>query len=107
MKKTVEDIDVRGKRVLIRCDFNVPLDGSGRITDDRRIRGALPTIKRLLDGGGRLILMSHLGRPKGDGPEDRKKFTLAPPAEQPRMATLPGSPPKAEMLVLTQRSAAT
>ncbi|UCF32620.1 MAG: phosphoglycerate kinase [Phycisphaerales bacterium] len=90
MKKTVEDIDVRGKRVLVRCDFNVPLDGSGRITDDRRIRCALPTIKRLLDGGGRLILMSHLGRPKGDGPEDRKKFTLAPVAK--RLSELIGKP---------------
>jgi phosphoglycerate kinase len=82
MKKTVEDIDVRGKRVLVRCDFNVPLDGSGHITDDRRIRGALPTIEHLLAGGGRLILMSHLGRPKGGGPEDRKKYTLAPVAER-------------------------
>jgi phosphoglycerate kinase len=90
MKKTVEDIDVRGKRVLIRCDFNVPLDGSGHITDDRRIRGALPTIKRLLDGGGRLILMSHLGRPKGGGPEDRTKFTLAPVAK--RLGELIGKP---------------
>jgi phosphoglycerate kinase len=82
MKKTVEDIDVRGKRVLVRCDFNVPLDGSGHIADDRRIRGALPTIEHLLAGGGRLILMSHLGRPKGGGPEDRKKYTLAPVAER-------------------------
>jgi phosphoglycerate kinase len=90
MKKTVEDIDVRGKRVLIRCDFNVPLDGAGRITDDRRIRGALSTIAHLLDGGGRLILMSHLGRPKGVGPEDRQKYTLAPVAE--RLGELIGKP---------------
>ncbi len=80
MKKTVEDIEVRGKRVLVRLDLNVPLDGSGRITDDRRITSALPTVKRLLDGGGRLILMSHLGRPKDGGPGDRKKFTLKPVA---------------------------
>jgi phosphoglycerate kinase len=81
MKKTVEDLEVSGKRVLVRLDLNVPLDAAGRITDDRRIRGALPTIKRLLEGRGRLILMSHLGRPKGGGDEnDRKKFSLAPVA---------------------------
>src|SRR6476659_9213737 len=75
-KKTVADVDVRGKRVLMRVDFNVPLEGS-RITDDRRIQQALPTIKNVLDRGGRLILMSHLGRPKG-GPEP--KFSLRPAA---------------------------
>ena len=63
-KKTVADVDVKGKRVLMRVDFNVPLEGS-RITDDRRIQQALPTIKNVLDRGGRLVLMSHLGRPKG------------------------------------------
>jgi len=72
--KTVQDIDVKGKRVLMRVDFNVPLDGS-TITDDRRIVQALPTIKSVLDRGGRLILMSHLGRPKG-GPE--AKYSLKP-----------------------------
>ncbi|CAN5552494.1 phosphoglycerate kinase [soil metagenome] len=72
--KTVKDIDVKGKRVLMRVDFNVPLDGS-TITDDRRIVQALPTIKSVLDRGGRLILMSHLGRPKG-GPE--AKYSLKP-----------------------------
>lgn len=79
MKKTIDDIDVRGRRILVRLDLNVPLDGAGCITDDRRIRSVLPTTKKLLDGGGRVILMSHLGRPKGD-PGDRKKFTLAPVA---------------------------
>src|SRR5450432_4705116 len=77
-KKTVADVDVKGKRVLMRVDFNVPLDGS-KITDDRRIVQALPTIKNVLDRGGRLILMSHLGRPKG-GPE--AKFSLKPAADK-------------------------
>ena len=77
-KKTVNDIDVRGKRVLMRVDFNVPIE-DGRITDDRRIEQALPTIKNVLDRGGRLILMSHLGRPKG-GPEP--KYSLKPVAQR-------------------------
>ena len=64
-KKTVADLDVKGRRVLMRVDFNVPLDSKGNITDDRRIRMALPSIKNVLERGGRLILMSHLGRPKG------------------------------------------
>ncbi len=81
MKKTVDDIDVAQKRVLVRLDLNVPLDSSQRITDDRRIRAALPTIQRLMDDGGRLILMSHLGRPKG-GADDRAKFSLAPVANR-------------------------
>src|SRR5271154_6908881 len=76
-KKTVADVDVKGKRVLMRVDFNVPLDGS-KITDDRRIMQALPTIKSVIERGGRLILMSHLGRPKG-GPEE--KYSLKPCAE--------------------------
>src|ERR1700689_608330 len=77
-KKTVADIDVKGKKVLMRVDFNVPLDGS-RITDDRRIMQALPTIKSVLDRGGKLILMSHLGRPKG-GPG--AKYSLKPVADR-------------------------
>lgn len=81
MKKTVDQIDVRGKRVLVRVDFNVPLDKERCITDDRRIREALPTIQKLRDGGGRLILMSHLGRPEGD-PEARTKYSLDPAAKR-------------------------
>ena len=77
-KKTVGDLDVRGKRVLMRVDFNVPLEG-GRITDDRRIVQAMPTIKSVIERGGRLILMSHLGRPKG-APEP--KYSLKPAAER-------------------------
>ena len=75
-KKTVRDIDVRGKKVLVRCDFNVPLDGD-LITDNRRIRGALPTIKYLLDNNAKVILCSHLGRPKG---EVNPKYSLKPVA---------------------------
>ena len=63
-KKTIEDIDVKGKRVLVRCDFNVPLK-DGVITNDKRIVESLPTIKYILNNGGRAVLCSHLGRPKG------------------------------------------
>ena len=75
-KKTVEDIDVAGKRVLVRCDFNVPLK-DGVITDENRIVGALPTIKYLKDHGAKVILCSHMGRPKG---EFNMKYSLAPVA---------------------------
>lgn len=74
-KKTVRDIDVSGKRVLVRCDFNVPQDENGNITDTRRIVGALPTIKYLIEHNAKVILCSHLGRPKG---EVNPKYSLAP-----------------------------
>lgn len=64
-KQTIDDIDVAGKRILVRVDFNVPIDGDGNITDDNRIRAALPTLWQLLEKGAALVLMSHLGRPKG------------------------------------------
>ncbi len=79
-KKTIRDIDVTGKKVLVRCDFNVPLDGqTGEITDNRRIRAAIPTIKYLIDNNAKVILCSHLGRPKG---EFNPKYSLKPVAEE-------------------------
>jgi phosphoglycerate kinase len=78
-KKTVADINVQGKKVLIRCDFNVPLDDDCNITSDDRIVKALPTIKNILDRGGSLILMSHLGRPEGERDD---KYSLAPVAKR-------------------------
>ena len=78
-KKSVEDIDVSGKKVIVRCDFNVPQDETGRITDDKRIVAALPTIKYLLEHNAAVILCSHLGRPKG---EFKMKYSLAPVAER-------------------------
>mgnify|MGYP002512896034 CR=1 FL=1 len=78
-KKTVEDIEVRGKKCIVRCDFNVPLDADKNITDETRINAALPTIKYLLDNNAAVILCSHLGRPKGQFNMD---FSLAPVAKR-------------------------
>ena len=78
-KKTIEDIEVAGKKVLVRCDFNVPLDENKNITDENRLIGALPTIKYLIDHKAKVILCSHLGRPKG---EFNPKFSLAPVAKR-------------------------
>src|SRR5439155_111240 len=76
-KVSIEDLPLRGKRVIIRADFNVPLDESGHITDDTRIRGTLPTINYAVDEGARVILCSHLGRPKG---KVDPRLSLAPVA---------------------------
>ena len=78
-KKTVRDIDLKDKRVLVRCDFNVPMDENQNITDNRRIVAALPTIKYLLENNCKIVLCSHLGRPKG---EFKKEFSLAPVAKE-------------------------
>ncbi|MDE2126585.1 MAG: phosphoglycerate kinase [Armatimonadetes bacterium] len=85
-KKTIDDVDVRGRRVLVRVDFNVPQDESGAITDDRRIRATLPTLQALVARDARVIVCSHLGRPKGITP----RYTLAPVAE--RLSELLGMP---------------
>ena len=88
-KQAIDQIEVKGRRVLVRVDFNVPMDGKGAILDDRRIRMALPTLQSVLDRGGSLVLMSHLGRPSGAGWET--EFSLAQAAE--RLAELlPGTP---------------
>ena len=78
-KKTIEDIQVKGKRVLVRCDFNVPMDENKVITDENRLRGALPTIKYLLENGAAVIACSHLGKPKG---EWKESLSLAPVAKR-------------------------
>ena len=76
-KKTIRDVDLKGKRVFVRCDFNLPMDENKNITDNRRIVSAIPTIKYLIDQGCKIVLSSHLGRPKG---EFKKEFSLAPVA---------------------------
>ena len=86
-KKTIEDIEVSGKKVFLRVDFNVPMDKDGRITDDSRIKACLPTIKYLMERGTRLIICSHLGRPGGRVVESLR---LAPVAE--RLSELLGKP---------------
>lgn len=81
-KKTIADVDVKGKSVLMRVDFNVPLDDRQQITDDRRITEALPSIKSVLDRGGRVVLMSHLGRPEGKDAAADARYSLQPVAER-------------------------
>ena len=77
--KNIRDLDIKGKKILVRVDFNVPLDDQGNITDDTRIRGVLPTINYALDEHAKIIIMSHLGRPDGQRTE---KFSLAPVAKR-------------------------
>ena len=89
-KKTIADVNVSGQAVLMRCDFNVPLDDRQQITDDRRITEALPSIKSVLDRGGRVVLMSHLGRPEGKDPAEDAKYSLSPVAT--RLKELLGCP---------------
>ena len=79
-KKTIEQVEVQGKTVLMRVDFNVPLDDQQQITDDRRIEMALTSIRSVIERGGQLVLMSHLGRPQGD--ENDSRFSLRPVAER-------------------------
>ena len=78
-KKTIKDVDLKNKKVLVRCDFNVPMDENLNIVDNRRIVAALPTIKYLLEQNCKVVLTSHLGRPKG---EFKSEFSLAPVAKE-------------------------
>ena len=78
-RQFIEDLDLKGRRVLIRVDFNVPLDENQKITDNARIAAALPSIRRIIESGGKCILMSHLGRPKGQRVES---MSLKPAAEE-------------------------
>lgn len=87
-KQTIDQTDVAGKTVLMRVDFNVPLNDAGKITDDRRIQSAMSSIQSVISRGGKLILISHLGRPKGDGGD--AKYSLAPTAE--RLSEMLGQP---------------
>jgi phosphoglycerate kinase len=107
-KKSIASVDCKGKVVLMRVDFNVPQDEAGAITDDRRIRMAIPSIESVVSRGGKLVLMSHLGRPKGVGPEP--KYTLKPAAI--RLGELMGRPvvfasdtvgPQAEAAVMAMK----
>jgi len=88
-KKTIDDVSLKGKKVLVRVDFNVPLDDNQKITDDTRIRESLPTIKKIISDGGSAILMSHLGRPKG---KINPKYSLRPTVD--RLSELLGKPVK-------------
>src|SRR4030065_1425928 len=86
-KLTIDDLDLKNKRVLVRVDFNVPLDKNGGITDDTRIVASLPTIKKILKSGAKAVFMSHLGRPKG---KRSPEFSLRPCAR--RLGDLLGRP---------------
>lgn len=98
--KTIENVNFSGKRVLVRCDFNVPVNKAGQITDDTRIRESLPTVKKLLGDGASVVLMSHLGRPAGTGFEE--SYSLAPVAK--RLSELLGLQVLFEQDVFTEKT---